>query len=186
MAQNKAFEVYTELPSWAKGIVVVGGLAVTYIVGSTIYKKITSAQQNILSQNQLNQVGVDLQNNLNNGVQATFNSTQYNNFADAIASAFSGCDYSSPIIPLDPNFPVIGGYSDSGATIYNILYQFNNDVDFLALQKAFGVRTITKGWLCGGDYNNVSLVAAVQKQLNSKEISGLNNLLASRKISLRF
>jgi hypothetical protein len=44
MADNKIFKVYQELPQWAKGVVVVGGLVVTYIVGSTVYKKVKSSQ----------------------------------------------------------------------------------------------------------------------------------------------
>ena len=186
MGDNKAFKVYEDLPNWARGVVVVGGLVVLYIVGNTIYKKIQGLSSNVDTQNKLNQINNDLNNKLNQGQQPTFNSTQYNNFADAIAAAFTGCDYSSPIIPISTSVPIIGGYSNSGAVVYNILYKFNNDVDFLALQKAFGTRTISKSWLCGGDFNNVSLEAAVTNQLNNYEISGINDLLSSRNITLRF
>ena len=186
MAQNKSFQVYEDLPQWARGVVVVGGLVVLYIVGNTIYKKIQTLSSSADSQNKLNQVSTDLNTKINQGQQPTFNSTQYNNFADSIAAAFSGCDWSSPVFPISTSIPLIGGYSNSGASLYNILYQFNNDVDFLALQKAFGTRTITKGFICGGDYKDVTLSAAVQNQLNSVELSGINDLLAKRNISERF
>ena len=186
MAQNKALKVYEDLPNWARGIVVVGGLVVLYVVGNTIYKKIQTLSSGVDAQTKLNQVNEDLNNKISQGQQATFNSTQYNNFADSIAASFSGCDWSSPIIPISTSLPIIGGFSNSGSTLYNILYQFNNDVDFLALQKAFGNRTITKSWVCGGDYTNVDLETAVQNQLNNSEISGINDMLSKRNITLRF
>jgi hypothetical protein len=34
---EKTLEYYKELPSWAKGVVVVGGLLIVYIVGNKIY-----------------------------------------------------------------------------------------------------------------------------------------------------
>jgi hypothetical protein len=186
MSDNKALKVYEDLPNWARGVVVVGGLVVLYIVGNTIYKKIQGLSNNVDTQNKLNQVNNDLNDKINQGQQPTFNSTQYNNFADSIAAAFSGCDFSSPIIPISTKIPVIGGYSNSGAVVYNIISQFNNDVDFLALQKAFGNRTISKSWVCGGDYTNVDLEAAVTNQLNNSEIAGINDLLSKRNITLRF
>ena len=186
MAQNKALQVYEDLPNWARGIVVVGSLAVLYIVGNTIYKKIQTLSNNVDAQSKLNQVNDDLNTKISQGQQPTFNSTQYNNFASSISAAFTGCDWSSSIIPLPVNVPIIGGFSNAGATLYNILYQFNNDVDFLALQKAFGNRTISKSWVCGGDYTNVDLETAVQNQLNNQEISAINDMLAKRNITLRF
>lgn len=183
MAENKALKVYEDLPQWARGIVVVGGLVVVYIVGNTIYKKIQKLASSADSQNKLNQVNNDLDAKINQGQQPTFSSTQYNNFADSIGASYTGCDFSSPIIAVPTKYL---GWSNAGATLYNILYQFNNDVDFLALQKAFGTRTITKSWVCGGDYTNVTLSAATQNQLNSQEISALNTLLSSRGISERF
>ena len=183
MTDNNIYKYYKDLPSWAKGIVVVGGLAVTYIVGNTIYKKIKDLSASADAQVKLNQIDADLSNKLNQGQQPTFDSTQYNNFADSIASAFSGCDYTSPIIDIPTKY---FSWSNSGIVVYNILNQFNNDVDFLALQKAFGVRTITKPIVCGGDYKDATLNSAVTQQLDNNEIISLNNLLSDKGISHRF
>ena len=40
MANNKAFEVWSGLPTWAKGTIAVGGLAVIYFAGRGIWKRI--------------------------------------------------------------------------------------------------------------------------------------------------
>jgi len=37
---NKFYDYYKELPSWAKGVVVVGGLGVVYIFASQVIKKL--------------------------------------------------------------------------------------------------------------------------------------------------
>jgi hypothetical protein len=186
MADNKIFKIYQELPQWAKGVVVVGGLVVTYIVGNTVYKKIKSFQDSADAQNKLNQLQEDLDRKLKQGQQPSFSSTQYNNFADSIQGLFEGCDYSSPLVPVPTTWLLNVGWSNSGASLFNILYQFNNDVDFLALQKAFGTRTISKGWYCGGDYTNTTLTQAVNKQLNTQEIGAINKLLTQKGITYRF
>ena len=97
---NKVYEYYEGLPSWARGVVIVGGLVVVYIVGYTIYKKIQTLASSADTQNKLNQINDDLNSKLKQGQQPTFSSTQYNNFADEITAAFTGCDWSSPIIPV--------------------------------------------------------------------------------------
>ena len=186
MAESKLIRVYEDLPQWARGVVVVGGLVVTYIVGNTIYKKIKAFSDSADAQNKLKQLEDDLNKKLNQGQQPTFSSTQFNNFADSIQSAFEGCDYSTPLIPVPTTWILNIGWSNSGASLFNILYQFNNDVDFLALQKAFGTRTISKGWYCGGDYTNVTLSQAVNNQLNTQEIYAVNKLLTQKGITYRF
>ena len=42
MANDKVYKYYTELPGWAKGVVIIGGLGIAYIVGTTIYKKVVT------------------------------------------------------------------------------------------------------------------------------------------------
>ena len=70
MAENKIFRVYEELPQWAKGVVVVGGLAVTFIVGNTIYKRINAFSDSADAQNKLRQLEDDLNNKLKSKIPA--------------------------------------------------------------------------------------------------------------------
>ena len=51
-AYEKTLEYYKELPSWAKGAVVVGGLLIVYIVGNKVYSALKprpQAEKNILN-----------------------------------------------------------------------------------------------------------------------------------------
>ena len=44
---SKVFEVYKDLPSWAKGVVVVGGIAIVYFTTKSFLKRIKqSAEKN--------------------------------------------------------------------------------------------------------------------------------------------
>lgn len=184
LSESKLFKWYEPLPPYVKAIVIVGGLTVVTIASFTIYnniKKAVTPDNNLADQQEENQVNDDIQKNINKGAQPTFSDTQYHNFADQIASAFSGCDWTSPVLSSN-----VVGWSDSAVTVNNIIKQFNNDLDFLGLQKAFGVRTISKSWVCGGDYTNVNLSKAVISQLNTTEIQGINNNLSARNISYRF
>jgi DMSO reductase anchor subunit len=42
---NKVYDYYKDLPSWAKGVTVVGGLVIAYIIGNRIYKGIKASTE---------------------------------------------------------------------------------------------------------------------------------------------
>ena len=183
MAKDNVYKYYTELPSWAKGVVIVGVLGVTYIVGNTIYKKILAAKAMQDEQNKLNQTRTDLNTQIQQGQKSSYSQTQYNNWADEIVAAFNGCHL--PIIPLPTQLGDALAWSNPGIAIREIIKQLKNDVDFLQLQNAFGVKTITKSWVCGGDIK-MSLPALVKYQLNKPEILALNEILAKNGITYRY
>ena len=190
LKDSNLYKWYAPLPPMAKGVVVVGGLVALYITGTTVYSMLfpsaaaqSAAQQQAAVAARVAQVGNDLATDISNGQTPSFDQTQYNNWADSIAAAFSGCDITSASSWL---FVTTWNLSDSAQTVYNIVNQLNNDVDFLSLQKAFGTRTISKSILCGGDYNNVDLNAAVTNQLNTMEITLINNALTTKGITHKF
>jgi len=45
MAQEKALEVWSGLPPWAKGIIAVGGLAIIYFTSRSIIKSINKKKK---------------------------------------------------------------------------------------------------------------------------------------------
>ncbi len=187
MAQESGFKkvigIYTDksINGWVRGLAWVGTLAALYIIGHAIYVKLfpSADQQKAIEDNKTAQS--DLNNLTTNNVMPTYQDTQYNDWASVIADAYSGCDMSS-----------ILGYSFAFETVNKILDQLNNDADFLKLQLAYGIRTIPKGWLCGGDYTNLNLIQATQRQLTNLEINGtvlsagLNKTLADKGIKYRF
>jgi hypothetical protein len=182
MKESKLYNIYEGLPSYARGIVVVGLLAFTYIIGKTILDAIEAAAAAKKSAERQKQFQDEL-NDTNS--KSSFPDSQYGSWANSIASSFSGCDWTS----IGGTIPIYGqwGYwSDSGSTVYNVIDKFKNDADFLKLQRAFDIKTITKSWACGKDYENVDLTAAITAQLNQQEINALNKLLEEKGIKYRF
>lgn len=167
---NKAFEYYKELPSWAKGVVVIGVLGIGYIIISKLYKGVKE-QQKSADQRRTNQAQLEEKRNLENlGMRLTYPKSQYKAWADAIQTQLSGCD------PLEHSMTVIG----------NAIGKLKNDLDFLELSTAWGVsRTYDQcGWGMG-DFTG-SFQQAVNDELRTVEINILNKDLASKGISYRF
>jgi hypothetical protein len=168
------YKYYTELPPWAKGVVIVGAGLVVYMVGSKLYRKIIPTQTTKDAKNELNVIDVEIKNNAKNGIKASYPDSQYVAWVRNIVDAISGCDYSAILI-----------WSFGFQKVYDIFDKLKNDTDYLLLQKTFGIRTISKGVLCGGNYENVSFSQAMSKQFNNVEINLLNTRLKSKGISYR-
>ena len=181
MAENKLFKVYEGLPNWARGVVVIGGVAIAYTIGNTIYKRLQRLKSDAEEQQKLIQVQIEIDKNKKNGVQPSYNDVQFNNLADAAQNAFTNCRLS--IIPCPTYLPLC--QSNSYKEFYPIVEQLKNDADFLQLQKIFGVRTISKQIYCGGDIR-MNLATLVKDQLNNFEIEGLNRILKGNSITYRF
>jgi hypothetical protein len=182
MEQNKLLRVYEELPPWARGVVVIGVIGITYIVGNTIYRRIQQVSSDAEEQRKLDQIQKELDAKKNSGSTPSFTDIQFSNFADEAQNAFTNCRL--PIIPC-PTYLGVACQSNSFREFYPIIKQLKSDVDFLKLQKAFGVRTVTKSWACGGDIR-MNLPTLVKDQLNSYEIKTINSTMAEKGITYTF
>ena len=60
MKKDNLYKYYTELPQWAKGVVVVGGVGVVGLLGLRIYKKLFPSQSERTAQQLLNTVATDI------------------------------------------------------------------------------------------------------------------------------
>ena len=194
MAEQESFfkritSIYTDksINGWVRGAAWVGTAAVLYIIGNGIVNAINAgraAQEQATRQKELDDLINKLENPTDPTVtepqQPTFTDVQYSNFANAITAAFTGSHIGNIASAV-----LIGILTSAGDTVYNILKQMENDVDMYMLQKAFGIRTITKSWLTP-DYTNVDLVTAVNDQLDIQEIAFLNSYLEKKGIKFRF
>lgn len=180
MAESKLIRVYEDLPSWARGIVIVGGLAITYIIGTNIVKMVKAASASADNQAKQNQIQSDLNNLGNQGVLPTFDDSQYNAWADSIEGALQGCDYSVSVAAF-------GILTNSGTAVWNVLSQLKNDADFLKLSKAYGSsRTLVKHFYCGYA-NDVtgSFSATLTRVLNPQELAKINQYLGDNGLKSR-
>lgn len=95
------------------------------------------------------------------GITATFNSSEYEQMASQLYEAMKSTWY----LP--------GSWGTNENAIYSIFGRLKNEVDFLKLQSAFGIK---------GGYG---LIYWLQDELDDTEKSELNQLLASKGITKR-
>lgn len=180
MAQNKAFEVWSGLPTWAKGVIAVGGLAIVYFTTRSVLKGIKTKKSQKDQQQTVNQQSGELRNLLNLGVKLSYPEGQYKSWADSIQNQYEGCDSGQNIFSKD--VPLIGYWSGSGKKTKDIFEQLKNNADFLKLVQAWGVRTYDQcGWGTGDVTGN--LYNAISDELDRGEIMGLNNILKKKNIT---
>jgi hypothetical protein len=175
---NKVYQYYTELPPWAKGVAVVGLLAVTYFTGHSIYKGIQTAINNKKANIAVDEAKTEITSLSKAGTNPSYPDSQYALWADKIKAQFDGCDWSVGA----------GGLvlTASGQTLFDIVLQLKNNADYLKLITAFGTRTYAEcmSWLTK-DFSG-TLTAAVADELSTSEISKINAALSSRGITYQF
>lgn len=166
---------WDSLPSWSKGVIVVGGLAAIYFGITATLKRIKDAQRGKEARATLEKTEEEIKV-LEKQVKPTYPDSQYNAWADSLAKQFSGCDWEDG-----------WGWSGSGAKLYNICYRMENDLDFAKLVSAYGTRSYDQ---CGfypfsGDFKG-NLTQSVSDELKESEITEINKLLSRRGIRYRF
>jgi hypothetical protein len=182
---NKAFEVYKGLPSWAKGVVVIGGIAIVYFTTKSFLKRIKQSAEKKKDMEVVVEQKKELDILVKDGVYPTFSGSQYKAWADALQKQFDGCDPSIRIPLLAPTSLWNSQWSGSGAKLVNIIYKFKNDADFLQLSQAYGVRTYDQcGWGTGNFTG--SLAAAISDELDESEINAINQALSKQGIKYKF
>ena len=178
MADKGALRVYTELPSWAKGVVVVGGLAVGYLAVTSILKALQKGIDQKKQLKEVNTADADLQNEIRKGKGQTLSNSSLEAMSSAIVEASNGC----------------GTYENI------IISQFDNlqnEADMLAFVKIFGLRDKLRCPFSNDEYANkwcvigcrtppMSLSSMLYSELSQGWIDTLNKKLGQKGISYRF
>lgn len=169
---QRAYEYYKDLPTWAKGVIVVGGAAVTWFaIGAPLVKAIKKK----LSVGNKVREGKEAQQELatlaKQGIKPTISDAQAESFANALRIAFSGC-------------------GTDEAAIYRVIASLNNDADVYKLISTYGVREyVDCPWWSvgfGSGKTQQTLSGAISDELNSMEKAMLNSILEKKKIKFRF
>lgn len=172
---NGALKYYKELPNWAKGVVVVGGLTVTYIFLSQIVGKIRQRNEQKKQLEEISGANQDLENLSKRSVYPTMNKSAFEAMSAAIIDAVSGC----------------GTDKDK---INSQFQKLNNDADILAFVSVFGLRKKQR-CLFSDDpredfFSNttppMSLTAHLQSDMSDTEIKNINKILQGRGITYQF
>ena len=153
--------VYTDksINGWVRGLIWVGTIVVVYVGGKAIYSKLFPSSDTIRIQQEQAQFAKDLATDIVSNPPSV-QATQYNQWADEIATSLQGTIYSDLLV-----------WSLPFTTINKIFGQLKSNTDYLMLVKAFGLRDISGG-LFAANLNQVDLPTAIGKKLNDVEING--------------
>ena len=138
---GKFYQYYTELPQWAKGLVVVGGVGAVGFVGYKIYRKVFPSEEQRQSQQK------DIIRWENEGLTASYPEAEYQALAN---SAYDGMRYCA---------------GDSYSTVEAVLKKMQNNLDVALLIDAFGIRQNYCFGIPAG--TPLDLIAFVKKELGN-------------------
>ena len=156
---NKAYQYYTELPAWAKGVVVVGGSLVAFLVLRRVYKAVFPSEQQKKNRQLTQNVNTEIKQLEFKGQKPSFNESQYLTFANTI---FNGIRY------------CVG---DDYGVVEDTMKKMRNDLDVAKLVSAYGKRRrACFGIPTGGEDD---LFTSVQAELG-QEFAGLTNYRIGR------
>ena len=136
---SKVYSYYKELPSWAKGVVVVGGIAIAYFTAKQLIARVKKNAEKKDAQQSVDDAKSELQDMIRSGVKPTINKSQADAYAEKIVKQFQGADLT------------LGSY----AVVDSIFKQLKNNADFLLLKASFGVRTIVLSLTLNEVFNKI-------------------------------
>jgi hypothetical protein len=185
MADKGALRVYTELPQWAKGVVVVGGLVVGYLAVTSIIKAIKSKKTKEESLAEVNNAATELNTQIKSGKGPTIQRSTAEVMSNAIVAASNDC-------------------GTDEKQIYAQFDKVKNQADILLFVDVFGLRkkvrcpfsddpresTLLFG-LVEASFSSsytppMSLSAMINGELDATEIATINNKLATKGIKYKF
>jgi len=175
MADKGALRVYTELPSWAKGVVVVGGLVVGYLAVTSIIKAIKSKKTKEESLAEVNNAATELNTQIKSGNGPTIQRSTAEVMSNAIVAASNDC-------------------GTDEKQIYAQFDKVKNQADILLFVDVFGLRKKVRcpfsddprESFFSADTPPMSLSAMINSELDATQISTVNNKLASKGITYKF
>lgn len=119
---NGVYKFYKDLPPWAKGVVVVGGGLVVFLVGRKIYKAVFPSDTEKRNRQLFQNINTEIQGYNNQGIKPSFSDSQYETFANTI---YNSMRYA---------------VGDDYATVELKMKEMKNNLDVAKLIKAFGKR----------------------------------------------
>lgn len=122
MSKLKLYDYYLDLPPWARGVVVIGGALVVYLVGSRLVKAVFPSAEERKNKELWKNIDREIIDARNNGQKESYVESQYKTFANTI---YESMRYA---------------VGDDYGTVVETMKKMKNDIDVAKLIKAFDVR----------------------------------------------
>jgi hypothetical protein len=174
---NKVFDYYKDLPQWAKGIVVVGGIAIVYFTTKQIIKRVRGQAERKLDTQESDDAKKDLKDLEDKGVRPTLSSTQLESIINNLVQSMNDCGTDEQLI-------------------YNQFKKINNEADVYALLNKWQIRYYRPcsvsspisyaKWLANDKAFGGSLSTWLSYDLSSSEIGKINKILSDKNIKFKF
>lgn len=175
--ENKAFQYYKDLPPWAKGVVVVGGLAVIILTINGITRRFRAQKDLKESLKESEDASAELENLQQQGVRPTLSNSEYQSIINGLITAMNGCG------------------TDEDA-VYNQMSKLKNDADVKKLISLWGVQyyepcaasqpiSYTR-WMWNDKTFGGPISAWFNYDLTTTEINKINDMLQSKGIKHKF
>ena len=187
MAKGDTMKIWNDLPTWAKGVIAVGGIAIAYFTARGVIKFVKTKIESKDQRKTQAEFQDDLRALQNEGVNPSYPASQYRGWADLIQTQFAGCDFQNNVFDMsDPLLGWAGTFSGSGKVVAGIFQQMKNDADFASLVTAYGIRTYDQcgTWPFAGDFTG-NMFSAISDELDMGERNELNKKLQLKNISYR-
>lgn len=166
MDAGKTFE---GLPMWAKGGIAVGALALSTMVGFTIYNKMK--QSRLLRDARKEGAAVDdeiAKMKKDKNIVPSLSQSQFESMANALKTAFDG----------------IG---TTGGVVERVFNSLKNEADILQLIKTYGIREINSGIYLVPNFKG-TLSQALTDEIQNKyfNVNDVNKILSKKGIKFQF
>ena len=168
---------YGDLPTWAKGVVSIGGIAIIGYMVWNAYKKGKNQKDFKEALNIAELAKKEAEILQRSGMKASYSQTQYESFALKLVEAMNGC----------------GTTLDSVKQVFEAM---NNKTDVLKLIEVFGVRYYRPcpatdpvsyaKYMFDQNIFGGNIQTWLQYDLSSSELEKINNILKGKKIDFKF
>jgi hypothetical protein len=148
MTKTKVYDYYKDLPAWAKGVVIVGGVAIVTVVGIKIGRVIFPSKVKKSEQKQEKDLEKDIKDEIKKGVKQTFPEGNYISFANSVYDSVRYC------------------VGDDYSNVVNICKKMMNNLDVAKLMLAYGKRQRYCFGLPVGD--KLDLFATIKAELGQE------------------
>jgi len=174
---NKIIGYYKELPSWSKGVVAIGGIAIIGIVGYTIYRRVKTNLDIKINLKESDSASDDLRKLETQGVRPSLNNSQIMSIINSLKDAMNGC-------------------GTNEQRVYDDFSKLNNDADVLLLLKLWQVQYYEPcsatspisyaRWMFNDKAFGGNLSEWLNYDMTATEIKQINSILAKKGIKHKF